>query len=49
LRIGVGRPSAESHQSVADYVLENFSKADMDALNDVYGQIMSGVDHFLRV
>jgi peptidyl-tRNA hydrolase len=47
LRIGVGRPSSDTHQSVADYVLENFSKADVDSLDDVYGQIMSGVEKFL--
>lgn len=47
LRIGVGRPGPDSQQSVADYVLENFSKADLVALDDVYGQIMSGVEKFL--
>jgi len=47
LRIGVGRPLADSQQSVADYVLENFSKADLDSLADVDGQIVGGVEKFL--
>lgn len=49
LRIGVGRPWSESRQSVADYVLENFTKSDMDALSDVYGHITSGVEKFLEM
>jgi len=32
---------------VADYVLENFPKADLDALDDVNGHIMGGVEKFL--
>ena len=47
LRIGVGRPWAESNQSVADYVLENFSKTDLLALVDVDSHIMGGVEKFL--
>lgn len=49
LRIGVGRPAPDSHQSVADYVLENFRQIDLDALDDVYGQVMAGVENFLGV
>lgn len=47
LRIGVGRPWTDSKQSVADYVLENFSKHDLDALADVDSHIMGGVEKFL--
>jgi peptidyl-tRNA hydrolase len=43
----VGRPGTDSHQSVADYVLENFSKSDLDALIDVDSHIMGGVEKFL--
>jgi len=49
LRIGVGRPAADSQQSVADYVLENFSKVDLAALDDVYGHVMKGVEGFLEM
>lgn len=49
LRIGVWRPWSESKQSVADYVLENFSKSDIDALYDVHGHIVGGVEKFLEM
>jgi PTH1 family peptidyl-tRNA hydrolase len=49
LRIGVGRPAIDSHQSVADYVLENVSYSDLNAIDDVYGQIITGIKHFLVV
>ena len=49
LRIGIGRPDRDGYQSVSDYVLENFPKAELDALDDVYGHVMKGVEDFLGV
>lgn len=39
LRIGVDRPGPDSKQSVADYVLQNFSKADLVSIMDKWEMI----------
>lgn len=49
LRIGVWRPEPDSQQSVADYVLENFSKENLDNLADVDSHIVNGVKNFLAM
>jgi peptidyl-tRNA hydrolase len=47
LRIGVDRPAAESSQSVADYVLQNFPKTDLTAILDKWEMIENMVGDFL--
>ncbi len=47
LRIGVDRPAADSSQSVADYVLQNFSKTDLTAILDKWEMMENMVGDFL--
>lgn len=49
LRIGVDRPSADTSQTVADYVLQNFSKNDLQVIMDKWDMIESLVQDFLQV
>lgn len=49
LRIGVDRPGPDSKQSVADYVLQNFSKTDLAAILDKWDMIEHMVQDFLQV
>ncbi len=48
LRIGVDRPAADSSQSVADYVLQNFSKTDLAGILDKREMIENMVGDFLK-
>jgi PTH1 family peptidyl-tRNA hydrolase len=47
LRLGVGRPTAESRISVADYVLGNFSSAEQEALALYLDQGIAVLESFL--
>lgn len=47
LRIGVDRPGPDSKQSVADYVLQNFTKSELVSILDKWDMIESMVHDFL--
>jgi len=49
LRIGVGRPSSSEKETVVDYVLHDFGKAERDALDDKEEEIMGSVLTFLAM
>lgn len=49
LRIGVWRPDSSERDTVADYVLHDFRKEEIHALDDKEGEIMSGIEKFLAL
>lgn len=46
LRVGVGRPS-NSNMSVADWVLQNFSKEEMNVMPDYLEQLCNAIESFV--
>ena len=56
LRIGIGRSKEDSHDKVIDFVLSNFSKAEMNVLNEtlnisaniINDLINQGIDYIMN-